>query len=166
MELKELIDCVNMWKTSEAANLVFQWIFVLDSVKHKLFPVSIVNLCGRRQRVKINNKYSSWEEILFRIPQSFILGSYFSMFLYMTFFYLQKQSSGGVKACNFMKKRPQHRCFPKQLRVIASEYGETEQRLFNKHFLTFKHFLTSNCNESIYFWTELNIGTICKSMEL
>ena len=39
---KNLIDCVNMWKTSEAANLVFPWIFVLNSVKHKFFPVSIV----------------------------------------------------------------------------------------------------------------------------
>ena len=38
MELKEL-NWVNLWKTSEAANLVFQWIF---SVKHKFFHVSIV----------------------------------------------------------------------------------------------------------------------------
>ena len=37
------IDCVNIWKTSEAANLVFQWIFLLKSVKHKLSHVSIVN---------------------------------------------------------------------------------------------------------------------------
>ena len=39
MELKEL-----NWlrKKSEAANLVFQWIFVLNSVKHKFFHVSIV----------------------------------------------------------------------------------------------------------------------------
>ena len=41
MELKELIS-VNIWKTSEAANLVFQWVFVLNSVKHKFFPVRIV----------------------------------------------------------------------------------------------------------------------------
>ena len=27
-------------KTSEVANLVFQWIFVLNSAKHKFFPVS------------------------------------------------------------------------------------------------------------------------------
>ena len=31
-----------MWKTWEAANLVFQWIFLLNSVKHKFFHVSIV----------------------------------------------------------------------------------------------------------------------------
>ena len=36
---KNLIDCVNIRKTSEAANLVFQLIF---SVKHKFFYVSIV----------------------------------------------------------------------------------------------------------------------------
>ena len=33
-----------MWKTSEAANPVFQWIFVLNSVKQKLLHVSIFNL--------------------------------------------------------------------------------------------------------------------------
>ena len=27
---------------SEAANLAFWWIFVLNSVKHKFFPVSVV----------------------------------------------------------------------------------------------------------------------------
>ena len=35
---------VNIWKTSEAANLVFQWIFLLNSLKHKIFPVSIVKM--------------------------------------------------------------------------------------------------------------------------
>ena len=33
-------------KTSEAANLVFQWIFVLNSVKQKFFPVCIVKSFG------------------------------------------------------------------------------------------------------------------------
>ena len=41
MEFKEL-NCVNIWKMSEAVNLALQWIFVLNSVKHKSFPVSIV----------------------------------------------------------------------------------------------------------------------------
>ena len=46
IELKELnwLYCVNIWKTSEAANLAFQWIFVLNSIKHKFFHVSIVKL--------------------------------------------------------------------------------------------------------------------------
>ena len=39
MELKELNWLCKHMKTSEAANLVFQWIF---SVKHKFFHVSIV----------------------------------------------------------------------------------------------------------------------------
>ena len=42
MELRQL-NCVNIWKTSGAANLVFQRIFVLNSVKCKFFYVSIVN---------------------------------------------------------------------------------------------------------------------------
>ena len=48
MELKE-IDCVNIWKTSEAANLVFQWTFVLNSVKQKFFPVSIIKHSSARR---------------------------------------------------------------------------------------------------------------------
>ena len=31
-ELKELNYCVNIWKTSEAANFIFHWFFVLNSV--------------------------------------------------------------------------------------------------------------------------------------
>ena len=31
-------------------------------------------LGGRKQRVKINDKYSSWEEILFGVPQGSIIG--------------------------------------------------------------------------------------------
>ena len=42
MEVNDnLTDCVNIWKTSEAANLVFKWIF---SVKHKLFHVSTLKI--------------------------------------------------------------------------------------------------------------------------
>ena len=42
MELKELNWLCKHMETSEAANLVFQWIFVLNLVKHKFFHVSIV----------------------------------------------------------------------------------------------------------------------------
>ena len=31
-------------------------------------------LCNRKQRTKINTAYSSWEEILFGVPQGSILG--------------------------------------------------------------------------------------------
>ena len=41
-ELKELNWLCKHMKSSEAANLVFQWIFVLNSVKPKFFHVSIV----------------------------------------------------------------------------------------------------------------------------
>ena len=42
--LKELYWLCKHMKTLEAAKLVFQWIFVLNSVKHKFFHVSTVNL--------------------------------------------------------------------------------------------------------------------------
>ena len=31
-------------------------------------------LSNRKQRTKINNAYSSWEDILFEVPQGYILG--------------------------------------------------------------------------------------------
>ena len=40
-----------MWKKSEAANLVFQWIFVLNSVKRKFLHVSIVNAAFLAARI-------------------------------------------------------------------------------------------------------------------
>ena len=40
------------------------------------------DLSNREQRTKINKEYSSWEEILFRVPQCFILGPLlFNIFL-------------------------------------------------------------------------------------
>ena len=44
LKLKYLnfIDYVNIWKTLEAANLVLQWIFVMNSVKYKFYHMSIV----------------------------------------------------------------------------------------------------------------------------
>lgn len=45
----------------------------------------------RKQRVKINYSYSSWEEILFRVPQISILGSSpFSIFLCDIFFLIRE----------------------------------------------------------------------------
>ena len=45
-----LIDCVNIWKMSVAANLVFQWTLVLNSVNCKFFHVSIVKARSSRSR--------------------------------------------------------------------------------------------------------------------
>ena len=39
-------------------------------------------LSSRKQRIKINTEYSSWEEIFFGVPHGFILG----LFLFNTFF--------------------------------------------------------------------------------
>ena len=41
-----------------------------------LKPITLVHsyLTGRKQRVKINHIYSSWEEIFFGVPQGSILG--------------------------------------------------------------------------------------------
>ena len=65
MELKEL-NCVNIWKTSEAANLVFQWIFVLNSVKHKFFHVSIVKQSTNCPIGRLNYRFH-WAMIMHEI---------------------------------------------------------------------------------------------------
>ena len=49
-------------------------------------------LANRKQRTKINSSYSSWEEILFGVPQGSVLGPLpFKIFLCDMFFELIKQ---------------------------------------------------------------------------
>ena len=43
-------------------------------------------LSNRKQRVKKDDSYSSWTEILYGVPQGLILGRYFLIFLYVTCF--------------------------------------------------------------------------------
>ena len=48
-------------------------------------------LSNRKQRTKINSDFSSWEEIVFRVPQEFILGPLlFNMFLCDLFFIMNE----------------------------------------------------------------------------
>ena len=77
---------------------------VFDCLSHELLiakvdaygfdkkALKLVNsyLTYRKQRVKINGKYSSWSEILFRVVQGSILGSLlFNVFICDTFFFLE-----------------------------------------------------------------------------
>ena len=49
----------------------------LNAYGFRLTAIKLVHsyLCNRKQRTKINNAYSSWEQILFGVPQGSILGS-------------------------------------------------------------------------------------------
>ena len=45
-------------------------------------------LTGRKQRVKIDHFYSSWEEIIFGVPQGSILDHFYLIYLYVTYLIL------------------------------------------------------------------------------
>ena len=48
-------------------------------------------MSDRKQRTRVNNSYSTWFEILFGVPQGFILGPLlFNIFLINLFFILNK----------------------------------------------------------------------------
>ena len=64
----------------------------LDAYGFDKNALKLVNsyLSNRKQRVKINNKYSSWSEIIFGVPQSSILGPLlFNIFTCDMFYFLE-----------------------------------------------------------------------------
>ena len=89
-----MITLIEKWKKSVDNGGAFGALFTdlskaFDCLSHKLliakpdvygFDKNALNLINsylpnRKQRVKINNKYSSWSETLFGVPQGSILGS-------------------------------------------------------------------------------------------
>ena len=71
-----------MWKTSEATNLVFQWIF---SVKNKVFHVIIVKVAVRKNLAKFLGKHMWWGPLSLKLETSKILPIFWEQLQY--FFY-------------------------------------------------------------------------------
>ena len=88
-----LSDLLEKWKAAVDKGKVF-WVLLIDLSKafdflnHELFvaklnaygftlpALKLVNdyLSDRKQRTRVNNSYTTWFEILFRVPQGSILG--------------------------------------------------------------------------------------------
>ena len=62
-------------------------IFIITKLNAYIFSLPALNLiqnyvANRKQRTKVNDSYSLWSDILFGVPQSFILGPFlFNIFL-------------------------------------------------------------------------------------
>ena len=99
-----LMTLIEKWKKSVDNGGAFGALFIdlskafdclslgLDAYGFEKNALKLVNsyLSIRKQRVKINNKYSSWSEILFGVPQGSILGPLlFSIFICDMFYFLE-----------------------------------------------------------------------------
>ena len=104
-----VMTLIEKWKKSADNGGAFSALFTdlskaFDCLSHELLiakldaygfdknALKLVNsyLSNRKQRVKINNKYSSWSEILFGVPQGSILGSLlFNIFICDMFYFLE-----------------------------------------------------------------------------
>ena len=104
-----MITLIEKWKKSVDNDGAFDALLTdhskaFDCLSHELLiakldaygfdknALKLVNsyLTHRKQRVKINDKYSSWSEILFGIPEGSILGTLlFNVFICNTFYFME-----------------------------------------------------------------------------
>ena len=139
-----LITLIEKWKKSVDNGGVFGTLLTnlskaCDCLPHE-FLIAKLDACGfvksslklihsyhsnRKQRVKINDRYSSWSEILFRVPQGWIVGPLLFNILICEMFYFLED----FVIANYVDDSTPY-CAGKSTEFVVSNFEQSSTILF------------------------------------